>query len=154
MKLTLRGVEYQSDLLALYEISLGEARKIKRHTGMTISDWRVGLMTFTREDPDVLASLVYLLRHRARKAGDPEVDWSEIDQIGSKELAEGFEWEDVDTELVARVRAGGETVESGPDSEPPAESDEQRPPRRTTKAAPKKPSGESCEPVASANSVD
>lgn len=110
MKLTLRGVEYQSDLMALYEISLGEARVIKRNTGMTITDWRVGLMTFAREDPDVLTALVFLLRHRARTSSDPEVDWSEIDQIGVRELAEGVEWEDADADLIARIRAGRDTA--------------------------------------------
>lgn len=130
MKLTLRGVEYQSDLMGLYELSLGEARQIKRRTGMTISDWRVGLMTFTREDPDVLASLVYLLRHRARQPADPEVDWAEIDQVGIKELVEGFEWEDADTDLVNRVQeesdAKFDEVKELLDSEP-AETQEPEP---------------------------
>lgn len=105
MKLTLGGVEYRADLPDLYEVSIGEARAIKANTRMTISDWRVGLMTFAREDPDVLAAMVFLLRNRSRKPDDPEVDWREIDAITSRELAEGVAWEDADTEAVKRAQS-------------------------------------------------
>lgn len=102
MKLTLRGVEYQSDLLSLYDLTINEARAIKANTTthMTIADWRVGLITFNREDPDVLAALIYLLRHRAGEIDD----WDAIGDIRTRELTDGFEWEESDTELVNRVQ--------------------------------------------------
>lgn len=139
MKLTLREVEYRADLADLYRLSIAEARTIKRRTGMTIADWRVGLMTLVREDPDVLAGLVFLLRHRARSDADPEVDWDDIGTLTIEELAEGFEWEASDTEAVNRAQeqinaAVIETAEGflragGPGSDdPPAEPPEGAPP--------------------------
>lgn len=110
MKLTLRGVEYQADLPDLYVVSITEARTIKANTRMTIQDWRIGLMTFVREDPDILAALVYLLWHRARKPDDPEIDWREIGTVTSKEIAQGVAWEDSDTEAVKAARAEMDTM--------------------------------------------
>lgn len=99
MKLTLNGTEYQSKLFALLNPSIGEARIIKRHTGMSISEWRLGLMTLHREDPDVLAGLVFILKHRAGE----QVDWSELEQLSSQELNEAITVEDGDLDPPAPV---------------------------------------------------
>lgn len=96
MKLTLGEKTYTESVWDLYWPALGPARTIKRHTGMTLIDWRIGLMTWSREDPDVLAALVYLFKHRAGEI----VDWPAIDGVGSHPVVTGLEWEDSDQEIV------------------------------------------------------
>lgn len=130
MKLTLRGVEYQSDMLSLYRLTIAEAREIKRNTHMTIADWRFGLITFTREDPDVFAGLIYLLKHRAGEV----VDWEEVGRINTQELVDGFEWQDSDTELVASVQAERAAAEAEASGEEGAASDGDQPPELETPA--------------------
>ena len=98
MKLTLGDSTWRLDLSAMYYPKIGPAREIKRRTGMTIADWRNGLMLLSiREDPDVLAALLFLFRHRPGEA----VDWAELDGVDSKAVLEGLELEDADRELLA-----------------------------------------------------
>lgn len=111
MKLTLGDKEYTSTLMGLYELSIGEARTIKRNTGMTITEWQLGLALFSRrEDADILAGLVFLLRSRAGE----QVAWSDIDTLPIKSVKEGFDVTDLDdAELREHLSA----------ATPPAESD-------------------------------
>ena len=105
MKLTLGGVTYQADMLSLYRLSIREAREIKRHTTLTLADWRFGLRTFFREDPDILLGVVYVLKSRAGEV----VNWDELDGLNAQDIVDGIEMgeiEDVDREQLdqARVR--------------------------------------------------
>lgn len=94
MRLTLGGTVYTSPVMRLYDVSLGEAREIKKMTGLTIQDWRLGLLTFNRLDPDVLLGLVWLLRTRAGET--PHLD--ELNMIPVAELTTAFDWsEDLET---------------------------------------------------------
>jgi hypothetical protein len=98
VKLTLpNGRVYTAKSMRLYELDLGEAREIKRYTGLTLADWRLGLLTFDRHDPDILAGVVWLLMKRA---GDT-VHWDELNMIPSLELLRGFDWSDDVAEMQA-----------------------------------------------------
>lgn len=99
MKLVLDGHEYSSPILDLYRVTIGEARTIKRCTGLTLADWRLGLLTWGREDPDVLAGLVYLLRSRAGET----VDWYELEQINAQDVVDGLTVEESDQSEMNRV---------------------------------------------------
>lgn len=103
MKLTLNGAEYSADLMSLYRVSITEARTIKRQTGMTLADWRIGLLTFNREDPDMIAGVVYLLKHRAAEI----VDWTEIGELDAQAVIDSALMETADVELINRVQGGG-----------------------------------------------
>lgn len=92
MKLTIGGREYQHPLRSVFELSIGEARAVKAHTGLTVRDWQAGLTDFTRGDPDVLAGLLVLCRYRAGEDIDP----AGIDTVGTGELVAGLEMEDGD----------------------------------------------------------
>jgi hypothetical protein len=92
VKLSLDEREYQAKAYSLFDLSIGEARTIKRNTGMSISEWRLGLMTLHREDPDVLAGIVFVLRHRAGE----QVDWAEMENISTQTLIAGLKLEDGD----------------------------------------------------------
>jgi hypothetical protein len=88
MKLTLGDTEYQSDLFPLLKLTIGEARIIKRNTGMNIGQWRNGLSNLGEEDPDVLAALMFLLRSRAGE----QVTWDEIDLMSEYDIITGFDF--------------------------------------------------------------
>lgn len=119
MKLTLNGTEYQAGVFSLLDVSIGEARDIKRHTGMTISDWQLGLLTSERQDPDVLAAIVLVLR---RRAGE-DVDWAEIETLSTVEVSRAVTLEPGDYELPDEMRRdgaeGGEQETSGESSDSP-----------------------------------
>ncbi len=79
----LDGKDYDYDEDSLFDVTIGEARAIKAATGLTIGDWKSGLVTMTfRGDPDVLAGIVWLVRKRA----DDPITWNEIDQISTTAL--------------------------------------------------------------------
>jgi hypothetical protein len=105
VKLSLDGREYQAKTYSLFDLSIGEARTIKRNTGMSISEWRLGLMTLHREDPDVLAGIVFVLRHRAGE----QVDWAEMENISTQTLIAGLKLEDGDLDPPAEESAEGQT---------------------------------------------
>lgn len=88
MKLTLGDKVYESDLAALVEVTIGEARTIKGQTGLTIRGWEEGLKDLASVDPDVIAGLVWLLRSRAGEA----VDWTEINALTINELATALDF--------------------------------------------------------------
>jgi phospholipase C len=90
MKLTLAGTEYQSDLFPLLKLTIGEARVIKRNTGMNIGQWRNGLSNLGEEDADVLAALVFLLRSRAGETVDD--NWDELDALSEYDIITGFDF--------------------------------------------------------------
>lgn len=121
MKLTLGEVTYQSDLMALYRLSIAEARVIKRQTGMTLADWRFSLITYFREDPDMLAGLVYLLKHRAGEV----VDWDEIGLINAQDVIDGAKFEESDAEQLARIQGSDVVSEDEGGQEQPIEPDAQ-----------------------------
>lgn len=107
MKLVLDGCEYSSPILDLYRVTIGEARRIKRSTGLTLSDWRLGLLTWGREDPDVLVGLVYLLKSRAGET----VDWYELDQINAQDVIDGLEIEESDQVEMQRILSPADVAE-------------------------------------------
>jgi hypothetical protein len=119
VKLSLDGREYQAKAYSLFDLSIGEARTIKRNTGMSISEWRLGLMTLHREDPDVLAGIVFVLRHRAGE----QVDWAEMENISTQTLIAGLKLEDGDLDPPLEKPATEEPPVKGPVEEPttPAE---------------------------------
>jgi hypothetical protein len=81
-RFTLDGTDYPFDPAALFDLTIGEARSIKAHTGLTLTDWHQGLALSYRGDPDVLAGIVWLVRRRAGEV----VDWAEIDRISTESL--------------------------------------------------------------------
>lgn len=117
MKLALDGDEYSSPILDLYRLTISEARTIKRHTGLTLADWRLGLLTWGREDPDVLVGLVYLLKTRAGET----VDWYELDQVNAQDVVNGLTVEESDKAEMQRVLASATPV-AGEDETEVAES--------------------------------
>ncbi|MGH7964163.1 MAG: hypothetical protein ACRERD_20465 [Candidatus Binatia bacterium] len=91
--------EYRSGILDLYRLTLGEARVIKRNTGLTLSDWRLGLITWGREDPDVLAGLLYVLKTRAGE----HVLWADLDAVNAQDIINGLELEESDAAEIQQV---------------------------------------------------
>lgn len=85
--LALGGKTYRAKVVDLVQLSIGEARVIKRETGMKIADWRDTFRAIDREDPDLLIGMAYLMRSRA---GEP-VNWSDLDHMSSLELMAAFE---------------------------------------------------------------
>ena len=83
--MVLGGKEYAATAVDLARVTIGECRVIKRETGMTIAQWRERFLAFD-EDPDVYATMVFLMRSRAGE----QVDWAEIDSIPLAELMAGF----------------------------------------------------------------
>lgn len=126
MVLALRGKTYETDFLDLLKLTIGESRVIKRNcTGpngkaMTGADWRECMVAFDREDPDLLAGIVFLLRSRAGET----VEWADLEDLTVQEFAEGL------------TVADDEVVE--PSEDPPAAeplSDPRPPPETPTEAA-------------------
>ena len=85
--LTLGGRTYTSGLVDLVQVSIGEARTIKKATGMTIADWRDTFRRVDREDPDLLIGMVYLMRTRAGETAE----WSDLDHMPVKDLMAAFD---------------------------------------------------------------
>lgn len=106
--LTLGGRTYTSGLVELVQVSIGEARVIKKATGMTIADWRDMFRRVDREDPDLLIGMAYLMRTRAGETAD----WSDLDHMPVKDLVAAF---DVTNEPDPAA------AEAGPDSVAAAE---------------------------------
>lgn len=102
MILELGEQRYHQEMIELYRLSIGEARVIKRQTGMTIADWRMGLATIQREDPDIFAGLVFLFRGRAGET----VNWDQIDATGAQDLVAGLQFDEGDRELMAKLLPG------------------------------------------------
>lgn len=88
MKLTLEGTTYESPILALFKMSIGEARTIKRNTGLTILGWQEGLKAMDQIDPDICIGLIYLLRSRAGET----VDWDALDELPVADVLGGFDF--------------------------------------------------------------
>lgn len=84
---TLNGKTYRSSVMDLVRLSIGEARVIKRETGMKIADWRDTFRAIDREDPDLLIGLAYLMRTRAGELAE----WSDLDHMSSLELMSAFD---------------------------------------------------------------
>lgn len=116
--------DYDFDPESLYDLTIGEARAIKAQTGLTVTDWRLGLVTSYRQDPDVLAGIVWVVRRRAGET----VDWADIDRISTTELLESV----IDLDEPAEEPA--ETV-----SEPAPETDAKRNGRKRTNPTPAEP---------------
>lgn len=110
MKLTLGGKTYESDFIALIKVSIGEARVLKSRfrgpdgqRGMTIADWEDGLKNLDRADPDVLAALAFLLRHRAGEGGGGD----EINTLTLEDLTSALDFTltNGDREFIAKAGA-------------------------------------------------
>lgn len=92
MTLALKGKTYETDFLDLLKLTIGESRVIKRNCvgpegkAMTGADWRECMVRFDREDPDLLAGIVFLLRSRAGEI----VEWSELEDLTVEEFATGL----------------------------------------------------------------
>lgn len=92
MTLVLRGKTYETEFLDLLQLSIGESRTLKRNCvglsgkAMTGADWRECVIAFDREDPDLFAGIVFLLRSRAGEI----VEWAYVEDVTVKEFAEGF----------------------------------------------------------------
>lgn len=116
MKLTLNGKEYQSPVLTLFTISIGEARAIKRHTGLTIADWHDGLKTLGRFDPDVCLSLVFLLKSRAGES----VNWDELNALSAMDVVAAFDFTLTDDDRSDMARSVVAEAEQALDEAPGA----------------------------------
>jgi hypothetical protein len=92
MTLALRGKTYETEFLDLLQLSIGESRTLKRNCvglsgkAMTGADWRECVIAFDREDPDLFAGIVFLLRSRAGEI----VQWSDLEDLTVKEFTEGL----------------------------------------------------------------
>lgn len=86
IKLALNGREYRCTVDDLTTLTIGEARAIKRHTGMRIAGWTNAMAAIEEIDPDAFVGLVYLLQTRA---GEP-FDWAGLDDMPILDLLEGF----------------------------------------------------------------
>lgn len=84
LTLTVNGKPYRCELVDLFSLSIGESRTIKRETGMSITVWLEKLQDFG--DPDVLASVLYLVLSRAGEV----VEWSELDDMSLTDVMRGF----------------------------------------------------------------
>lgn len=91
--MTLGGKTYEADLAALVNLSIGEARIIKRETGLTVMGWMDGMQAFNKQDPDILAGLVFLFKSRAGET----VDWGDLDKISVKEFWGGLKTSEPET---------------------------------------------------------
>lgn len=101
MRMTIGGKTYQAKALDLYDLTLGEAREIQRYTGLTIADWRLGLLTFDRHNADVIAGLVWLLLFRA---GDP-VHWDVLNATPVKDLLGAIDWSEDQAAMLEELRS-------------------------------------------------
>lgn len=117
MKLTLNGKTYQSAVMPLYDISMAEAIRIKALTGMTIADWRLGLLTWNRQDPDTIRALVLLLKSRAGE----QFHMDEINMMSATELVNSFDWSEDNEEMQAQLQALIAGRDAGEPTEQPAE---------------------------------
>lgn len=117
MKLTLDGTTYESRLLELFTMSIGEARIIKRQTGLTIADWQDGVQSLDRVDPDVFVSLVYLLKSRAGET----VDWDELDALPVMAVIQGLDFELTDEDRAEMATQVVEEAERARDSASPTD---------------------------------
>lgn len=113
MKLSIHGGEHRSTLLDLFHVTIGEARAIKSHTGLSIAEWRTGLMTLDQEDPDVLAGLVVLLTYRAGR----QIDMAELESLDTQQLIATLEFEDSDVTTPA-TPGDGQTEQGGSEDDP------------------------------------
>jgi hypothetical protein len=100
MEMTIGGKTYQAKALDLYDLTLGEAREIQRYTGLTIADWRLGLLTFDRHNSDVIAGLIWLLLFRA---GDP-VRWDVLNATPVKDLLGTIDWSEDQAAMLEELR--------------------------------------------------
>lgn len=100
MKLTLNGSTYTAKTMSLYEISMAEAIRVKQLTGMTITDWRLGLLTWDRLDPDVIRALVLVLKLRAGE----QFHMDEINMLDAFALGKAVDWSDDLAEMQASLR--------------------------------------------------
>jgi len=100
VRLVLCETVYRQSMLDLLKLSIGEARTIKRHTGMTIADWRLKFALLSQEDPDVFAALAYLFRSRAGET--VTTDWSDINKLPAQDIISGLQFSNDDRELMAR----------------------------------------------------
>ncbi len=117
MKLTLNGTTYESRLMQLFMMSIGEARTIKRQTGLTIADWQAGVKSLDRVDPDVFVSLVYLLKSRAGET----VDWDELNALPVLTVIQGLDFELTDEDRADMSAAVVQEAERAKDSALPPE---------------------------------
>lgn len=82
MVLTLDGREYRCTSEGLTELTIKEAREIKRHTGMRIASWGRALSEMDEADPDAFLGLAYLLVTRSGGV----FNWSSLDDMQLFEL--------------------------------------------------------------------
>jgi hypothetical protein len=115
MEMTIGGKTYQAKALDLYDLTLGEAREIQRYTGLTIADWRLGLLTFDRHNSDVIAGLIWLLLFRA---GDP-VRWDVLNATPVKDLLGTIDWSEDQAAMLEELR----TLTKQPAESPGGEQD-------------------------------
>jgi hypothetical protein len=115
--LTVGDKVYQCKTKRLYKLSLGEAIGLQRLTGLTISDWRLGLLTWDRYNADVVLGVVWLLKTRA---GEP-VHMDQINMLDVEELLAGFDWTDDYAEMQAELQEMFESRGAARTGEQPSE---------------------------------
>lgn len=101
MKFDLGGKLYEFDGATL---SIGEARAVKRNTGLGVLEFERGIKTL---DPDAVAALIWVT---LRRAGE-EAEWDAVDQYDIGEFGAS-----ISEHLVADARAAMErsAAEHGP----------------------------------------
>lgn len=88
------GKKYSFDLND--ELPVSEARLIKQHTGMTITEFFSGV---EKGDVDSIVGVVFLA---VRRAGDP-IEWSDLDDMDLMKMATDIaEINNLDMDAVAR----------------------------------------------------
>ena len=106
LQLTLDGREYRCTQESLTELTIKEARDIKRHTGMRIAAWGKAMSEIDEVDPDAFLGLAYLLKTRSGEV----FDWSALDDMPIFELTKCFKTVD---EPGPEPADSGETVDAG-----------------------------------------
>lgn len=108
MKLTLDDVEYESRLIDMFTMSIGEARTIKRQTGLTVGDYHDGLKTLDRLDPDIFLSMVFLLKSRAGET----VDWDVLNELPLMAVMQGLDFALSDQDRADLAKAADDSAKA------------------------------------------
>ncbi len=86
IKFRIKTDSYEFDDEAM---TIDEARLIKKHTGMGLKSWAMGLQDM---DPDALVAMVYLSKVRAGEA----VRWQDLDSLKLNDINLDVPEDDVD----------------------------------------------------------
>lgn len=106
MKFSLDGRSYEVAI----DLSIGEARAVKRHTGLSVTQ----LLSLPMSDADVAAALVWVAK---RRAGE-EITWDDVDQLDLITLVASIEY---DAPAEDQGDPDSDTAEPGADNTAPAE---------------------------------